>query len=368
MLALLSTIFLLVTGGICMSIPRRELRTGTPCHDFEFIVPLNSFNDTGVIQPSATYNISASYCPPTTLVSHRANTIQLLLHGGTSNKLYWSALGPVNSNLQYQPHNYSYVDFARNEGYHTVAIDRLGCGNSSHPNPILVRAGMQAELTASIIHQLRQQKSSAIIPRARKIIIIGHSYGSFVINLLLNKHPEAVNATVMTSFVHVFSNAVSSVGEQQFAPASSVFPARFSGLDPGYVTLSNRTNERETWLSNDGSFDPQMPSLLFDHDDAQASGELNSINDETSGDFSTAKAVGYVGPLAIMMGQDDQVFCNGDCGMGDQSLIALSRPFFPDVRDFQGFLMPNTGHALQYHFTAREGFQRLHLWLGENGF
>jgi pimeloyl-ACP methyl ester carboxylesterase len=278
----------------------------------------------------------------------------------------------VGSTLQYQAYNYSYVDFALSNGYHTVAIDRLGCGNSSHPDPVLVRAGMQAELTASIIQQLRHGDSTifptTLLPRAGKIIVVGHSYGSFVINILLDNHPEGVDAAILTSYVHVFSNAVSSVGEQQFAPASSVFPTRFGGLDPGYLTLSNRTNERETWLATDGSFDPEMPSLLFDHEDVQAIGEQNSINDETSGGFLTEKATGYLGPLAIMMGQDDQPFCHGDCGMGDQSLIALSRPFFPNTGDFEGFLMPDTGHALQYHFTAREGFTKVHLWLEKNGF
>ncbi|CAM6084559.1 unnamed protein product [Calypogeia fissa] len=337
------------------------------CHDFIFNVSTVSFNDSGVIQPAATYSISATHCPPTKFVHHRASTVQFLVHGATVNKLYWSALAPVGSITQYQPWNYSYVDFARGEGYHTIAIDRLGAGNSSHPDPTLVRAGLEAEQTNTIIEQIRRNNLHPFLPPCEKLILVGHSYGSFIANIMLDKYPRAVEGAILTGFVHVFSNAVSAVGQQQTAPAREVFPKEFGNLDPGYLTHPNQTNQRQWFYGADGSFDPKVAATQFSREDVQAIGELNSINSVVAGPFFTEKSR-YTGPLAVMMGEQDGPFCYGDCGRGNSSLIALSKPFWPNVSRYTGFLMKNTGHLLQYHYSARKGFELLHEWLETSGF
>ncbi|KZP33550.1 hypothetical protein FIBSPDRAFT_847456 [Athelia psychrophila] len=337
-----------------------------PCHDFVFTVPTHALNDSGVIQTATIYSISATYCPPTAIVAHRATTVQLLLHGAVSNKHYWSALGPVGSSLQYHPYNYSYVDFARSEGYSTIAIDRLGAGNSSHPDPALVRTEIEAQITNTIIQQLRH--SPFPFSPSKRIILVGHSFGSLVINAVLNEYPRAADAAIMTSYAHVFAQANSSVGEQVFAPARDVFPQRFGHLDPGYLTQSNESDYRGVFLGVDGSFTPPMPQILFDHQDVQADGEQASIYAELGGGFETTIASLYKGPVALMTGQQDMPFCAGDCGVGNTSLLVLSQPFFPAASNYSGFLIPDTGHLMQYHYSARSAFATLHIWLTGNGF
>ena len=71
-----------------------------------------------------TFNISAQYCEPD---SGSSDTIQLLTHGVGFDKTYWD--------LEYGSYNYSYVNMALDAGYSTLAIDRLGIGNSSHGDP-----------------------------------------------------------------------------------------------------------------------------------------------------------------------------------------------------------------------------------------
>jgi hypothetical protein len=71
-----------------------------------------------------TFNISAQYCEPE---GGSSDTIQLLTHGVGFDKTYWD--------LDYDNYNYSYVDVALGAGYSTLAIDRLGIGNSSHGDP-----------------------------------------------------------------------------------------------------------------------------------------------------------------------------------------------------------------------------------------
>jgi hypothetical protein len=71
-----------------------------------------------------TYNISAQYCKPD---NGSSGTIQVLTHGIGFDKTYWD--------LDYDNYNYSYVNVALAAGYSTLAIDRLGIGNSSHGDP-----------------------------------------------------------------------------------------------------------------------------------------------------------------------------------------------------------------------------------------
>lgn len=71
-----------------------------------------------------TFNISAQYCEPD---SGSSGTIQVLTHGVGFDKTYWD--------LEYDNYSYSYVNVALDAGYSTLAIDRLGIGNSSHGDP-----------------------------------------------------------------------------------------------------------------------------------------------------------------------------------------------------------------------------------------
>jgi hypothetical protein len=93
---------------------------------------------------SGNYEISARYCEPARRVLSRSNIAQLLVQGFTFNKGYWPALG-------YQPTRYSWIDYALNQGYHKLSVDRLGSGFSRHPNPV---ADVQLPLEVNIISEI----------------------------------------------------------------------------------------------------------------------------------------------------------------------------------------------------------------------
>lgn len=123
--------------------------------------------------------IAARYCEPEVKIANRSNTIQLFMSGVTENNLYWFGLGyPVSFSLKncfrpflcgfdfmvstsnpnsrtiqngYDGNMYSTVDYASKQGYPTLAIDRAGVGNSTHPDPIVQ---LQVNLETAISHQL----------------------------------------------------------------------------------------------------------------------------------------------------------------------------------------------------------------------
>ena len=92
--------------------------------------------------------IAARYCPPEVTVANRSDVIQLFMSGVTENNLYWFGLGYPNG---YDGDMYSTVAYASKQGYPTLAIDRAGVGNSTHPDPITQQ---QVNLETAIAHQL----------------------------------------------------------------------------------------------------------------------------------------------------------------------------------------------------------------------
>ena len=92
--------------------------------------------------------IAARYCPPEVQIANRSDVIQLFMSGVTENNLYWFGLGyPTGFNGDM----YSTVDYASKQGYPTLAIDRIGVGNSSQPDPIIQQ---QIPLEEAVSHQL----------------------------------------------------------------------------------------------------------------------------------------------------------------------------------------------------------------------
>lgn len=131
---------------------------------------------TGNVEQGGSFQMSARYCKPAVTVASRANTIQYLQHAITMNKDYWNGLTyPVG--VDGDMYNYAKVasdvsvpqpvpivtrlsacptNTPIQNGYPTIAIDNLGHGNSSKPDPVaVVQMGLQTEIAATIIEMLR---------------------------------------------------------------------------------------------------------------------------------------------------------------------------------------------------------------------
>lgn len=92
-----------------------------------------------LVPVTGSQTLAGTYCLPM-VTNANSDKLQVFFHGITSNRGYWSALGGPDF-PEYQPGNYSWVDVATAKGYPTLALDRLGSGESSHPDPILVVQG-----------------------------------------------------------------------------------------------------------------------------------------------------------------------------------------------------------------------------------
>lgn len=111
----------------------RAIDDTAPLTNFSALV--DYYNSLPFITISGPQTIAAVYCTP--LISNENNAALRFLAGSiTTDHTQWTAMGGVGSDYPpYNPEKYSWTLFANKQGYPTLAIDRLGTGRSSHPDP-----------------------------------------------------------------------------------------------------------------------------------------------------------------------------------------------------------------------------------------
>lgn len=167
---------------------------------------------TGIKRVDKSYQIWVRYCAPVDEARQNKHpqSIQVLTAGGCLDHRYWD----------FAP-GYSYVDAAAAEGMATFSYDRLGTGLSDHPDPLLEAQGSAgAEVLHEVVTLLR---SGALNFKFSKIIGVGHSFGSAIVNKAVSNYPSDLDAILHTGFAWQFGprvgeNTVLHLGPPQLAP------------------------------------------------------------------------------------------------------------------------------------------------------
>ena len=173
---------------------------------------------------SRTFNIDATLCLPANVTgAQEVKTVQVLNHGIGFDKSYWD-IAP----------GYSYVDAAAVHGYATLAYNRLGVGDSDHPDALqIVQATTDVEIQHEIVQLLRSGGGG--LRSFKHVIGTAHSYGS-IIQLIQNaKYPKDIDAAVVTGFVNDLTNLPYAVLANNPAIAAQNNPLKFGNLSTGYL-------------------------------------------------------------------------------------------------------------------------------------
>jgi pimeloyl-ACP methyl ester carboxylesterase len=306
---------------------------------FQATSGLASSSNGGKMTVSGTYNINAKLCYPTSSTAN-VSTIQFLIHGINFDKLYWDIPGQ------------SYLDAAAAAGYATFSFDRLGTGLSDHPDPIqVVQSALQVEIAHQMIQSLR---SGAIGGNAfQNVVGIGHSYGSIQSVGLAAQYPNDLDAIILQGFTLDTANLPATIATFNPTIASQNDPLRFGSLPSGYQVVNSAVSDQTAFMRY-----PQFSSSLFS--------SLNSKKQTfTLGDFFTltgpvAPAAAFTGPVDIVNGQNDFIFCASDCGypsdLGAQVLPAL---FPAAATGSTSYLVPGTGHGINAHTTTSQTYAQM---------
>lgn len=201
---------------------------------------------------TATYNISMQYCTPA-MPSPKAKILQILSHGLGFDKRYWDFRLPHATSDQ----GYSYIRTALSYGYSTLSYDRLGCGDSSAPDPY---TEVQSLVELEILISLTKSVKTGTLPHISapdKILHIGHSWGSELTNALAATDPSLTDGIVLTGYSHVFQYELMFVSNSAFHLASENQPERFGDRSSGYLTWGDKYDNQYCYLQYP-YFDPEV--------------------------------------------------------------------------------------------------------------
>lgn len=199
----------------------------------EFVVEMLQVNSDlmkrvvlGPTSITGTYAIFSKLCLPGNAGVDVPKTVQFLTHGDTLSSSYWD-IAP----------GYSYIDAITAAGYAAFSYDRIGVGNSQHPDPIQVVQGpLQVEIAHALITMLRNGQIGQ--QKFEHFVGVGHSAGSTVTQGVTTKYPKDFDAVILTATSTIATYVPLSLAAFDFQIANQA-SERFRGLPNGYLTQAN---------------------------------------------------------------------------------------------------------------------------------
>lgn len=160
--------------------------------------------------------------------------------------------------------------------------------------------------------------------------------------------PNLTNAIVLTGFSSNSSFMGETVASWDTQLASVNQPDRFGDLPYGYLTWASNASNEYSFLYPSG-FDP----AILTYDEATKGpytiGELFTMG-------GSATAANYTGPVMVVTGAEDKIFCGGDCyatGGTNGTILDVVSSSFPAASNFTTFLPNATGHGINLHYGGK---------------
>ena len=297
---------------------------------------------------SGTYGIYSQLCFPNGEIN--STTIQFLTHGLGIDRSYWN-----------NAPNYSYVDYAAEQGYTTFLYDRLGVGLSDHPDPIqVVQEGLQVAIAHELIQLLRTSRISD--HTFEHVVGVGHSFGSSQTLGISAQYPEDFDAVVLTGYSTSTTGMLPAFSAADLTIASQAVPLRFADLPNGYLT-SNNIIGAQFFFFRAPYFDPALLDLVESTKQSVTLGEYFA-----TGSFFQI-AANFTGPVDFVIGEHDLPNCNSNCYLPNNLAEAAIPVFYPNAtKGSSSFIAPGAGHFWNYHYSATAAFEHIHDFIRSNGF
>jgi pimeloyl-ACP methyl ester carboxylesterase len=313
---------------------------------------------------SAIFNIHAQLCVPK-VSGKKKGILQIATHGAHYDGRYWDP--------ELDRENQSYVEASLKAGYSILTYDRLGAGQSDHPDAYSV---VQAPLELEILRQLTLMARNGTLygfagkaqpldtvfntlAKPNKVVHVGHSFGSFLTSAFIAKYPSLTDGAIITGYFYgkyLGKAGMASWGVDFAATSSPPFDR-----PSGYV-VCQKTGIQNLFFGGDPNtaFTPEM----LDYGNALKQpvpiGELASAFH-----IIGLQGPGLKAPVQFMLPEFDFYICAGHC-RGAYNLQDL-KDTYPNAAVVEDYIQPNTGHAFPLHNNATAGYQVTFDFLDRNG-
>lgn len=312
---------------------------------------------------TGTFNIHAQLCIPN--LTLRKHVLQIASHGVHYDSRYWDS--------EYQPENHSYVEATLKAGYSIFTYDRLGVGQSDHPDAYdVVQGPLELEVLRQLtlmarngsLYDLASQEQAANtaftkLAKPSKIVHVGHSFGSFLTSAFIATYGELSDGAIITGYL--LTQFLASTGSTTFSVEYAATSSHSYNRSSGYVVCKKDGIQN---IFFGGNPETAFTSELLDYGD----GIKQPV---PIGEFASAfwlfgrYGPSFKAPVQYLLPEFDFYICRGNCN-GLANLTTLAQTY-PNATAIEVAIQPNTGHALPLHHNATAGFQLTYDFLKRNG-
>jgi pimeloyl-ACP methyl ester carboxylesterase len=298
-----------------------------------------------------TFNVEGAVCTPNR-PNANTSTLYLATHGLGFNRSYWDFYPPTTPS---DP-RYSYIHAATAAGYTVLTYNRLGISPSSLANPYTeIQAPVELSILISLTTLARKGKIPGLKP-PRKILHVGHSFGSELTLALAAAAPSLSDGIILTAFSGLPQYAAFFVASTSFHLANQNQPHRFPAqqYSNGYLTWSDKQANQYAFLAYPG-FDPKVLEYAESTKYPFTIGELL-----TSGGLPV-KAPGFKGPVLWLVGEHDLIFCGFDChGLFGSDSVAIQG--VNGSSSVEAVILEGVGHGINLHYNATAAYDTILGW------
>lgn len=194
-------------------------------------------------------------------------------------------------------------------------------------------------------------------PPPKKLILIGHSFGSYLSNAAIAANPTIANAAVLTGHNIVGLNLqLVLVG---LRPCIANFQSRFKfgSYDVGYISIADLSSNILSFFKAP-MYEEDVAQFTFNNKQPFAMSEVVNLSPTQFNYDATA----FKGPVLVINGEFDHIVCDGYCpGL-------LNASFGNKFSNLETHMQPLAGHSLNFATNTTGFFGVIDSFLARNGF
>ncbi|KAF2231799.1 hypothetical protein EV356DRAFT_451250 [Viridothelium virens] len=316
----------------------------------EFVTRLSSRDSasfypfSGPLSLSGNYTIAAEICSPA-VKTGKEKTLLLTSHGLGYHGDYWNP--PVEPPIEQQ---YNFVGYALGQGYSVFNYDRLGTGRSSRVDGYNEgQTSQQIAILTELAQLLRNGQYTGSIGAPSKLVLVGHSFGSFISNGVV-AGSTANNSLIDGLLLTGFSYNLTSPDYEAFAlKIASTERREWADLDNGYITWNDVYSNVAVFFRA-----PAYSHAVANWTECQK--QAIALSEFLTFPMLDLYSPGFTGPVQILNGELDFGICDGNCTDWVEPYAAK---MFPNAKVVEVLEHPSVGHAINFQYNSTGAYSAM---------
>ena len=223
-------------------------------------------------------------------------------------------------------------------------------------------ASNQVEIIASLADLLRGGAYTGNVGKLDSIVLVGHSFGSFTSNSVINKYPSRIDAAVLTGIG--FAPLPDYAGRQllqAFGPriATGLPAYHAANLESGYLTFGDLYAHVNIFFKAPAY---EVDAVRYAHSIVAPF----AISEYLSIALSPPQLPAFEGPVLVTTGEFDAAVCVGECySTYAQQPLKLA---FAKSKKVEAYVHLGVGHGINYGKNATGFCREIMGFLERSGF